>query len=116
MNWVYYVKFILIFGLGIAIGLWVDGSFSAGVTSDQIGAIRSNPRDSNYKFINPLLACEVYDKQVVNKYKILQDSLQKIVDQEIKKGNATNVSVYFLDPLNGNWASINSDKNLCRPV
>ena len=58
-----------------------------------------------YKFIDPLLACEVADQKAFVELQPLNDILQKQVQTEINRKNATKISIYFRSMSSGQWAS-----------
>lgn len=65
-------------------------------------------RQSGYRFINPLLECEVArDLIQVQALKSFKSKIQALIDEEIKGRMASHVSVYYRDLNNGPWFGIN---------
>lgn len=97
--------YCLLFLIGIAIGKWVlggtsilGGIFANGQSCQQI-------RESGYKFISPLLECEVSDKEMGN-INTLRENTSDFVEQQLSGGIINNISVYFRDLNNGPWFGI----------
>jgi len=66
--------------------------------------------EGGYKFINPLLECEMpvyYD----NTLKDLEKSLTNKIDEIIDQGVVSHVSVYLKDLNDGSWIGINENEN-----
>lgn len=65
-------------------------------------------RQSGYRFINPLLECEMARDTIETrellpfKYKV-----EKLVEEKISAGKAKHISIYFRDMHNGPWFGIN---------
>lgn len=65
-------------------------------------------RQSGYKFINPLLECEVGNSSQESLAQAdFKHNLEEFIDNEISKNKAAIVSVYFRDLNNGPWFGIN---------
>jgi beta-lactamase class A len=69
-------------------------------------------RQGGYKYINPLLECELFeDESGFTQIKPFKDKLQKIVDENLRAGAATHISVYFRDLNNGPWFGLNEKES-----
>lgn len=66
--------------------------------------------NSEYRFINPMLACDVGSEEAFPEFKPIKDKLANVINQEIKKGTAKNISVYVRSMRAGRWFEINGDK------
>lgn len=64
-------------------------------------------RESGYKYINPILLCNTNNNQKYNE----DTELSKKLELYSKQNNKNQISVYFLNLKNGNWASLNGDLN-----
>lgn len=73
-----------------------------------IKPIREN--NFNYKYVFPLLS---YDFSQANQYlrdNNLNSRLNNFVAQQIKQGNAQNISVYIRNLIDNSWAGVNEDQ------
>ncbi len=66
-------------------------------------------RVGGYQFTNPLLDCDNYNPSVLPNHVKLKASLREYVDNAIKYGVASEISVYFRSLNNGPWIGINED-------
>jgi beta-lactamase class A len=73
-------------------------------TGDQL-----RDKDKNYALISPLLACISPSKELFGELKPLEKELASFVDDQIKKGNAEKIAVYYRDLQNGHWTGVNED-------
>ena len=99
--------FVAVFFLaGLAIGRWGLGqprSSAEPLTSeDSYQELRSG----GYKFINPLLECEITSAEMVSVSDI-QSKVAKLVETKLANNSASNISVYFRDLNNGPWFGLN---------
>lgn len=68
-------------------------------------------RQSGYKFINPLLECEVQNKVERQKYIPFEDIVVNRINSEvIEKNQNVKVGVYFRNLNNGPWFGINENE------
>lgn len=66
-------------------------------------------REGQKKLINPLLAIELPETTNVEEYTDLKKSVSDIIESSKKQNKATDVSVYYKDPLSGRWFGIGAD-------
>lgn len=72
----------------------------------------SQTRQTGYKFINPLLECEVNDSLNNQKYIPFEDKVKSEIKSDvIAKNKKVFVSVYFRNLNNGPWFGINEKEN-----
>ncbi len=64
-------------------------------------------KNFNYKFINPLLECDVGGISQDKNLSSLRKSINFIIDQQINNNKITFASVYYRDLNNGPWFGIN---------
>jgi beta-lactamase class A len=62
-----------------------------------------------YKFINPLLDCDVAEGTIDARKQNFKSELADYIDDELKKGKITDASVYFRDLNNGPTFGVNAD-------
>lgn len=93
--------------LGAIFGLFLKSWSIAGQDPATRGKII---RQGAIGFTNPILACEVGDKEVFSELRPLEDKIKQQLDQEIRSHNARNVSVYFRALNSGRWVGINEDE------
>lgn len=68
-------------------------------------------REGGYKYINPLLECEVTpDKTKWKEIRPFKHKVQKLIDGRINSRKATHISVYFRDLNNGPYFGINENE------
>ena len=71
------------------------------------GAVREQ---GNYKFINPLLECDIQNNSLDRLYIPFEEKLKKSIDElNAEKYQNKEFSVYFRDLNNGPWFGINPD-------
>jgi beta-lactamase class A len=63
-----------------------------------------------YKFINPLLECEVAKGTIDSKKQNFEKELGSLVEKEIAEGKLSKMSVYFRDLNNGPTFGVNEDE------
>ncbi|MBI5729074.1 MAG: serine hydrolase [Candidatus Magasanikbacteria bacterium] len=73
-----------------------------------LGQIRQSTlsEKSAYRFIDPLLACDLTTKKANTEFLPLKTKIENIIANKIYAHQATNVSVYF-DTRDGRWLGIN---------
>lgn len=62
---------------------------------------------STYQYITPLLACDIGTENSFPELQPIKTSLQNVINQEVRDGNATNVSVYVRSLQSARWFEIN---------
>lgn len=101
---------LLLWGIGL-------GSFIAGAAAGLwLGNVREPSRDepreiraSGYKFISPLLECEMF-RDGIPEIRLFRARVERLVNGIIRRGDATHVSIYFRDLNNGPWFGINEQE------
>lgn len=69
-------------------------------------------RASGYKYIRPLLECEIGSGKGRNRELVpFRDEVAAVVNSQISSGKAERVSVYFRDMNNGPWFSVNPEQD-----
>lgn len=67
--------------------------------------------ESGYKYINPLLSCEVPQGQGNTEFTSLEYKIKTLIEKKIEQNLAAEASVYVRDLNNGPWIGINEDAN-----
>jgi beta-lactamase class A len=99
------VLLALILVVVFSLGFFASWLFSyTHPTKDEV--VRKN---FNYKFINPILECNL-DLASQNNLASLKKSVQNIINSEISQNNISFASVYFRDLNNGPWFGINENE------
>lgn len=103
-------KFFLQF-ITILVLLWLGFVIGVYFANRKANTILSGPvrNQSHYKFINPLLECEIQNERTSYLYIPFEEKLkQSITDLNKKKYQNKEIAVYFRDLNNGPWFGINS--------
>lgn len=87
------------------VGYFTENKFASD-PKNQEEIIRKN---FSYKYINPILECNV-DLELNNKLDSLKNNVQDIIQDQINQKNITFASVYYRDLNNGPWFGINEDE------
>lgn len=66
-------------------------------------------RLSGYQFIDPLLACNVNNSRIFPESESLSNDIQSIIDDNVKSGNVSKASTYFVDLASGAWSDTYQD-------
>lgn len=103
-NWSKVLQISVFLFLGILIG-WFSSSSSS--KESELASFAEIRNQENYKFINPLLECNIENGVIFEELRPFKNEVQKLIGQKIKKGAATHISVYFRDLNNGPWFGIN---------
>ena len=76
-----------------------------------VGARGAVIRESsaNFKYIDPLLACDIGSQVSFPEFKSLKEKLATVVEQKVRSGNAGSISVYVRSLKNAHWIAINGD-------
>lgn len=93
---------ILIFTIGVLTGsLYTSHSSSRG----------KGERQKGYRFVNPLLECEVAGDGVYSELRPFRDELNSRVEEMLRAGNASHIAVYYRDLNNGPWIGLNEKES-----
>lgn len=95
---IFFLAGIILGALGIYTWYLNNGSF--------VGSQNIHSRNSNYKFINPLLAIDMPQKQFLASLPI-QNKIKTLIDDSTQKGEIVEGSVYFSELESGRWAGVN---------
>lgn len=99
----------LTFILGLGVGFLLFKTFHSHaaqvVNNDKMEEIRAG----GYKFISPLLECEVGGGSKLNALDRLQSNIRSLIDQETEAGNITEAAVYFRELNNGPAFGVNQE-------
>lgn len=94
------------FVLGILIGIMALRIYT--ISQDESHSFSSILHDAtNGKFTNPILDCEFFENDEFTSFKRMEYNIQKTIDDEMNKENASDISVYFRDMNTGAWVGIN---------
>ncbi len=66
--------------------------------------------DSRFKFIHPLLSCDVADKKDILEFQPLNELLQRHVQTEINGKQARKISVYYRGMTSGRWTGFQEEE------
>ncbi len=64
----------------------------------------------NYKFVNPLLFCNISENTEFAQFKPLKDQVVQKISEELKSDASLKVSVYYRDLNSGRWFGINENE------
>jgi beta-lactamase class A len=84
----------------------VQAKLQASASNPDITVRQSDIAPTIYRFIDPLLACDVSSKKQATEFIPLKIAIQSVIDGKVNAGKAGIVSVYF-DTRDGNWLDIN---------
>lgn len=98
-------------GLGAMTGYWAGINHGKGMLASALDIIRPiRENDPSYKFINPLLAYIIPSAESQDQFKVLKNSMLRLIDSEKKSGNVTDVSVFLSNLDEGRWIGVNEDQ------
>ena len=109
---VFTVRFLIGFLFGAAIFLLI-GIFLPITTASQIRNIRGavlRESTASYQYIDPLLSCEVGSEDAFPELSPIKSALQKDINADIAKGDASQISVYFRTLNGSKWFEINGNQ------
>lgn len=95
---------VLIFGAGILVGLFATEYRERGI------AYGFREKDSNYRFINPLLFLITPEEQALPQYQPLKKEVERYVAQATAEHMATDISIYFRNLETSQWVGVNTEK------
>ncbi len=90
---------VVIGAAGFGAGWFIKGARDYTVPAQSL-------RLSGYKFIDPLLACNINNSNVYTENTLLGKEIQSIIDTHTNDGDISKASVYFTDLTTGAWASV----------
>jgi beta-lactamase class A len=99
---------LLVFGAGAAVGWFADRSILFSRQTAK-GHTHREIRLHGYRFINPLLECDMAAEQIGPELAPFKYKVELLIKQRIAAGDAETISVYFRDLANGPWFGINED-------
>ena len=85
-------------------GIYLSPYLFTSTNNQIIQEIRNN---FDYKYINPLLDCEVSNISQDKNLASLKEEVEFIIDQKISNNNISYASIYYRDLNNGPWFGIN---------
>ena len=74
------------------------------------GVLLQSSNYNNYKYIDPLLTCEIGGEDAFDDLRPFKAALADVIDQAVDKGEAERVSVYFRFLKSAHWFSINPEQ------
>ncbi|HNW88582.1 MAG TPA: class A beta-lactamase-related serine hydrolase [Bacteroidales bacterium] len=102
---------MIVIGLtgGYFLGFFIKKHQDGRVVKDPLGL--KEVRAGGYRFINPLLECDNRYSATNENLVRLQNSLNEYIDNALKTGIVTHISVYYRSLNNGPWLGINENYN-----
>ena len=102
-------KLIILVALLLGFGLGVKSSdFIKNITSkEKVLEIRAG----GYKFINPLLECELSGLMQTKELNPLKGMFEDFIDEQVNSKKANRVAIYFRDLNNGPWIGVNENED-----
>ncbi len=94
--------------IGLAIGILGSNVYATYLQVSPLGVPALREETTNYRLIDPLLACNSREA-TTGRYKELDDTLKKVVTDDIGKNKAGSVSVYFQEYPSGRWVGLDQD-------
>ncbi|MFA6306751.1 MAG: serine hydrolase [Patescibacteria group bacterium] len=106
------VLWLIIFILGILAGRSLGIIFEkSALSQNEVNSDNVHPvRQSGYKFINPLLECEIEMSDKTNLFSF-KNHILDFIEEKVDKKEIVSVSVYLRDLNNGPWSGINEKEN-----
>lgn len=104
------IYFCVVFLFGGILSSLIFGKLTNYYKNDKL--IESQPireANSGFKFINPLLACELSEKLELKEIKQLSQKIKNLEKNSRKKGLIEDASVYVRDLKTGRWAEVNTN-------
>lgn len=102
MNLKLYLGIALIFGTGLVVGYFADRLWNdAHKPVDTSSTSKQVRQVGEYRYINPLLECEVAEGTIDARKQNFRDELAKEIEVIKKKSQLTEAAVYFRDLNNG---------------
>lgn len=96
----------------LAIGFLAGWLFFGGKKVPENRVEAEQIRESGkYKFINPLVECEVGGQDLLNKYVPFEAAAKKLISKITEQHSDVHLSVYFRNLNNGPWFGINENED-----
>jgi beta-lactamase class A len=112
----HYVRIAIVTGFSCFCLGWTFGrlgSVDAAASPREAGETQQIREGSNnpgeYRFINPLLACDVSAKKEIAEFEPLKREISSLIENKVYDKDVGNVSVYF-DTRDGRWLGINTSE------
>lgn len=107
------IRFLLIlavvFLIGIGVGFFSHGSLQYGQSRGEINTSKQVRQMGSFKYINPLLECEVAEGSIDARKENFHSDLESFVAAAKKNHGLTDVAVYFRYLNNGPTFGVNTD-------
>ncbi len=100
------ISLALFFVLGIIADRIYTAAINSNASNPRITVRQSDLNEVSYRFIDPLLACDVSEKKETTEFTPLKIKIQSIINDKVNRDQANTVSIYF-DTRDGNWLNIN---------
>lgn len=108
--------FLLVFFIGLISGFFIKNNFfKDNVNSENNSEDSFEIRQSGYKFINPLLECEIANGKINKVIYSFKNELIDLINDKTKNGDINSSAIYFRDLNNGPWFGIN-EKEMFLPA
>ncbi|MBI4118246.1 MAG: serine hydrolase [Parcubacteria group bacterium] len=103
LQWKHITIIVLTFILGAALGYTLHRTFQ----TQERGFI---VREGEYKFISPILACEIAQAGSFSELHSVESALERVIDKKIADREVGHLSVYLRLLNSGRWVGINEDE------
>jgi beta-lactamase class A len=102
------VTLMLFFAAGVMVDRIYTATINSGASNSKITVRQSDLNQATYpyRFIDPLLACDVSEKKEATEFVPLKIKIQSLISEKVNSEKADLVSVYF-DTRDVNWLNIN---------
>lgn len=114
-RWKLILGAVFLLALGIALGAYFGIRYSNKNTQNAIAkAVRSiipvRENNSDYHYIKPLLTYDFSNVKNFTENQLLNTQLTAYIQDQIKQGNATDISMYSRDLATGSWVSVSENQ------
>jgi beta-lactamase class A len=92
--------------IGILVGFFSEKIWKNTYATSERGSI---VRQGGYKFINPILSCEIGNQDTFKELKPIEQNVKIVVNKNLDDKSAENISVYFRLMNSGRWFGVNED-------
>ncbi|MSU75355.1 MAG: serine hydrolase [Candidatus Magasanikbacteria bacterium] len=102
--------FVIIFALGGTAGWYICiHGINLNSRNLDINQTREVAANEKFKFINPLLTCDLTYKKDLEQFMPLKEKIVKVINEHVKVGDLATASIYF-DTRDGKWLGINTNE------